>query len=194
MKPETLDHLLNHIQEKYDAEWTSHYGEPGYTADKGIILANWNNVPKNIATTLEGEGYSLEWSDEWMIDYNNSKAYRTSPDSYHWQCQVRITRDGEWLTPDDGIEAWLEELAATDPAHKPDVLPGHFTEQELEAAGYRLISDNQENGFHPGQTDTPEPVQKQAFDEGATHVIFRLTEASQFYIVYQAWAKFLEEE
>lgn len=55
-------------------EFAGHYGEPGYSdPEKGIVFANWNNIPKRIADGLEAQGYELEWSDEWHIDYNKVK-------------------------------------------------------------------------------------------------------------------------
>src|SRR5690606_23962444 len=85
-------------------KFADEYGEPGYTADKGIIFGDWNEVPQRIHDYLEEAGYELEWSDEWYVHYDSSpvKAWRTQPDSYHWQCQIRFTDSGV-LTPDDDV-------------------------------------------------------------------------------------------
>ena len=84
----TIEEALQWLQDEHNAEFASKYGEPGYQdPEKGILLANWNNVPSNMQKWLENAGYSLEWSDEWTVDYNNDKAYRTSPDSYSWEPQ-----------------------------------------------------------------------------------------------------------
>jgi hypothetical protein len=48
-------------------------------------------VPKWVQDYLEEAGYELEYSDEWFVDYNYDKAYRTVEDSYHWQCQIHFT-------------------------------------------------------------------------------------------------------
>ncbi len=190
----TTAHLQQYLQDKHNAEWCSKYGEPGYPDPaKGVVLANWNNVPKRIADYLEEAGFSLEWSDEWWIDYANEKAYRTRPDSYHWESQIHLTRGGDYITPDDPFSDWLEELQATDYAHEPACLPSRYTEQDLAEHGFVLFADQQENGFHASRSDTPEPVQKAAFEKGAEAVIFRKVENSQFYIVYQCYAKFPED-
>lgn len=53
------------------------YGEPGYSdsdAPSGILFADWNDCPSWLKEGLERRGFALEWSDEWIISYeNNSK-------------------------------------------------------------------------------------------------------------------------
>lgn len=80
-----------YLQDKHDADWAASYGEPGYQdTERGIILVNWNNISKGLADWLEKCGYSLEWSDEWTVDRNTDKAYRTSPDSYSWNRKLHL--------------------------------------------------------------------------------------------------------
>lgn len=85
-----LDIILNAAEEKgFDISICGEYGERGYEVGidkKAILLSNWNDFDKypNIMAHIE-ENYEIEWSDEWIIDYDNDRCYRTSPDSYHWQ-------------------------------------------------------------------------------------------------------------
>lgn len=91
MKTDKVQKALDWLADTHYAEWCTRYGEPGYhNPENGIILANWNDVPKGLADWLEKCGYSLEWSDEWMIDYAHDKAYRTSADGYHWEPQIML--------------------------------------------------------------------------------------------------------
>ena len=188
LTPVQLNDIFNYIQDNfYDVGYCTFYGEPGYTdPEMGVILADWNHVPKELAEALEEAGYSLEWCDEWVIDYNNDKAYRTSPNSYHWEPQW-ILGDGEYIFPDDGPQAYIEECAITDAAQPMRCLPSSITPQDLEAEGYALHKDDLENGWHPGQTDDPQELAKQAFEQGAERVVFRKTENSQFYIKFECW-------
>lgn len=192
-KTDKLQSALAYLQETHHAEWCTSYGEPGYSApEKGIILANWNNVPKGLGDWLEKCGYSLEWSDEWTIDYNHSKAYRTSPDCHAWESQIAITDDGEMLTPDDDVSGWIDHAAMTDKAQLAGCLPSWVTAEDLENAGFTLYRGSLESGFHHGQTDKPGPIACEAFDNGASRVVFRNVENSQFYIVFECWVEMAE--
>ena len=82
----------------------SEYGEIGYTLSegkKGIIFSDWNRFDKypNIMEFLE-ENYEIEWNDEWLIDYDNSKCYRSIHDSYGWQPSMYCNTNGEIISYD----------------------------------------------------------------------------------------------
>lgn len=181
---------IAYLCESHSAEWCAEYGEPGYSQpEKGIILANWNNIPRGLADWLEKCGYSLEWSDEWMIDYDYGKAYRTNPDSYSWESSVMLTDDGEWLTPDDDASAWIDECAMSDKGQSPKCLPSRISADDLSECGFVLYYGELESGFFPGQTDNPAELAKRAFNAGASRVVFRKLENSQFYTRFECYAE-----
>lgn len=182
---------LQYLQDSHHAEWCAEYGEPGYSNPaKGIILANWNDVPKGLADWLELCGYELEWSDEWTIP-GNGKAYRTSPDCHSWESSLLLSENGEYVTPDDGAPCWIDECALTDKGQSVRAcLPSRIEPADLETEGFTLFRDRCESGFHPGQTDSPDAVAREAFEQGAYRVVFRKVENSQFYSVWQCWAEF----
>lgn len=192
MKTNKLDSALQYLQEKHYAEWCTQYGEPGYSdPEKGIILANWNNIPKGLSDWLEKCGYSLEWSDEWYIDYNHSKAYRTSPDSYHWEPQIMLPSDAcEYITPDDSPSVWIEACQITSNGQPIQCLPSWISNADIEDAGFKLQQSDFESGNFPGQTDNPEQIAKSLFDAGAYCVVFRKIENSQFYCKFAVYADF----
>ena len=190
LSKEQLNTIFDYLQESFYAEWCGKYGEPGYNdPEMGVVFANWNDVPKPIQEALEEAGYELEWSDEWTIDYNNDKAYRTSPSSYHWEPQWILSEGGGYIFPDDGADAFIEECAMTDWNQPMRCLPSSIHKQDLLDAGYVMFRDKLESGWHAGQTDDPETFAKQAFKEGAERVVFRKAENSQFYIVFECWAR-----
>lgn len=191
----TIEEALRWLQEEHNAEFATHYGEPGYQdPEKGILLANWNNVPSNMQKWLENAGYSLEWSDEWTIDYNNDKAYRSSPDSYGWECQF-IMGDGEYIFPDDGADAIIDACCMTDWNQPARCVPSWITVDELLAEGYELLETGLESGWFPGQDADPAKIAKGAFvHENAERVVFRKTENSQFYCRFECWVLRSEEE
>ena len=182
--------ILEALQNKHDAQWCQHYGERGcQDPESGIVFANRNNISKRIGNYLSEAGYECEWSDEWYIDHNHGKAWRTSPDSYSWVCALVLTDDGEYLTPDDGASEVIEALAMTDYAQPARAVPDWVTVTDIEAEGYTAINGDYETGFHPGQTDDPVKIARKAFDAGAESVVFRIKEASQFYTVFQGYRK-----
>lgn len=186
---EKVQSALEYVQEKSpDFNIASTYGEPGYKdPERGVLIANWNPLPRGLCDWLEHIGFELEWCDEWAVV--NDKAWRTQANSYDWEPSWRVTNDGEEITRDDGAEAWIEEAAMTDWAQPAGCVPSWVTPADLEAAGYNLFEADKESGWFPGQTDEPGPIAKRAFEQGAERVVFRLTENSQFYMKWEAWVK-----
>ena len=79
-----------------------------WTADKSETVSD---APGQLGAALEALGVELEWSDEWVVQSDNaSKCYRTTGDSYGWQSSILWTDGGDFLTPDDDIDAWIEEV------------------------------------------------------------------------------------
>ena len=167
-------------------DFASHYGEPGYSEpSKGIVLANWNDVPKRISDGLEAQGYSLEWSDEWYIDYNNDKAYRTSPDSYGWESRIMYSEAaGDYLTPDDALEDWIAQCEDNVSA----ALPSWWDETEIAALGWVKQTAEYENGWHLGQNDSPEKIGAALAAEGKSF-LFQIGGVGQFYVRFHVWVK-----
>lgn len=75
--------------------WADGYAGTGYTQPKhGVLMANWNCLPRGLDTILERAGYGVEWSDEWTTCEDCNKALRTSPDSHDWRPSYADTSDG----------------------------------------------------------------------------------------------------
>jgi len=183
MNAAKITKALEYLADKHCAEFACTYGEPGYSDPaKGIVLANWNNVPDGLGDWLERCGYSLEWSDEWTVV--NDKAYRTSPDSYHWESQLSVTDNGEYLSPDDSDADWIDEFAMTDRGQPVKCLPSRI---DPASEGFTLYAGELESGHHSGQTDNPDVIAHQAFESGAERVVFRKVENSQFYCRFECW-------
>jgi hypothetical protein len=167
-------------------DWANEYGEPGYgDAPKGILLANWNKVPKPILDRLEHLGYKLEWSDEWYVEYDNSpvKAWRTSPDSHYWESRVRCC-DGYMLTPDSAANEWIED--SLNDNQRP--LPSWFDQAELESRGFTTDDESKEVGFHLGQNDEPHKFTPSLREKGLEFVL-QITGRGQFDVAYRIWTR-----
>lgn len=200
--PNNIDILLNnHYSSKY-FEYASEYGEPGYsnTYVEAVILGDWwcrcgkTNDGKlhsieihhpRVFSGMEKEGYEFLWSDEWVVV--NDKAWRTVSDSHSWVSSIALVH-GEWITPDDGLEAWIEEyknsedMAITCPA---------FSDNDFTDLGWRQFNGIYEHGLHPGQTDTPRKVLEEIRREHGEHVdwVFSIPKSSQFDFQFKAWIK-----
>src|SRR4029434_770624 len=92
-----LRQLERDAQSEIDnVRYASGYAEPGYDApEKGVVLANWNTLPRDLDRILERAGYAIEWSDEWSECENCNRIVRTSPDSYGWRQSFVIYKDFE---------------------------------------------------------------------------------------------------
>ena len=178
------------LQEKHDAQFAEVYGEPGYSDPaRGIILCNWNNVPKGLGDWLESQGFSCEWSDEWLTEYVQQKcrAYRTQADSYSWRPSYIWLASGDGiLTADSDAVDVIDECACNYADDEPRAVPHWITADELTQAGYSLFEGDKETGWHPGQTDDPKDVFKRAW-VNASRVVGRITGQGQFDTSWEVW-------
>lgn len=179
--------IIESLVEKHNLEYCYQYGEPGYTdPEKGILFCDWNPVSRTIQDYLEEVGFELEWSDEWHIDYENDKAWRTSPDCYSWVCQICFC-DGFVLTPDDDISEWIEEHAMSDKCHPTKALPDWISTEQLAEEGYALQDGTFESGWHHGQDDDPQEIATQLLARGYESVVFQIDSSEQFCIEFKVY-------
>lgn len=145
---------------------------------------------------MELQGVEFEWYDEWTIDSDHDKAYRTQSDSYHWMPAYQLTDTGDMLTADDDIAEWVE-WAKNNPQR---CIPTRIVKRDqLEAAGFMLIHDRLENGLHHGMDDDPQAYYdmesgKVGQDGSKWDYVFMLDDVSQFYITFSMMARVQEDE
>jgi hypothetical protein len=183
-------HALIEKRCRGDVDWCSSYGEPGYSdSERGIIFANWNKVSQSVQDWLEHHDYSIEWSDEWIIDHETSKAYRTSPTSYGWRPSYVLTEDCEIIGRDevesgDQIDAYIDYLL--NDAHRADTFDIDWTKH-----GFRKLNrEAYESGFHPGQTDDPRKILRAAQEQFPNDdFLFSIDETGQFDMRFSLWAR-----
>lgn len=188
------EQVLNNLLENGGiTELCTEYGEQGYYLEEGkkaILFADWNDFDDypNFMEWIE-ENYEIEWSDEWVIDYECDKAYRTSPDSYGWQRQFRFTECGQLITPDNDIEDWIEHCVMTDEGQQARCLPYFIDKERLIEQGFKLISEDNANGLH-GRADNPNEIAEEVFDETEyTEIIFVLDSVGQFELEFSVYAR-----
>lgn len=180
-----LEQLQQLIED--DLSVAEYYIEPGYTKDNEdmpILLANWNNVPDALQDQLTEEGYSMEWSDEWLVCDSNG-IVRTSPDSYSWTPSFRMLDTGEIITIEDDFEVWEEACQNTD--YGSSITPIHSQFNLLEE-GYTLYNDDEyEAGLHPGQNDDPETILREVLAKFPNASVLFQAASSQFYTSFNVY-------
>jgi hypothetical protein len=203
--PKILEMLINR---EIVHDYCDDYGEPGYSKDNEngfIIFGNMWCQDKNCSYTetypdgrkklhtvefhyphlmkqMEEQGIEFQRYDEWLVDGNGSKAYRTTSDSYHWQSSILWT-NGDYLTPEDDISDWVDEVV-NNPRR---CLPSHvWSDAQLNELGFEEYKCGFENGWHEGMNDDPvkitEMINNDPYLEKPVDILFKLSEASQFYI------------
>lgn len=180
--------VLRLLSNKFAAEWCQHYGEPGYSDPHlCIVFANWNKVSRRIQDYLEAAGASLEWFDEWMIDYETGKAYRTSGNSYHWTCSILWDDENyRWLTPDSPVADWVEVVKHTLDNVSRLALPTWITRQMLLDEGFQLEGEY-EYSMHYNSNVDPRKIAERVMEGGATEVIFHLNSVAPFETDFSAF-------
>lgn len=181
-----------------DFYYVEKMAEPGYDQpEKGVILANWNNVPHHIAKGLELRGFDTQWMDEWIVVPNESEgcneAYRSSPDSYSWTPSYAVTDGGELLglnEAQENPEAYFD-LLINDP-NKALKFRGISPEEhgwvQYDPADEEV--QEYENGFHVWMNDSPAEVLEKAQEKYPDHdFMFQISERSQFYTRFILWMR-----
>lgn len=188
-----MENIVKLLEKRFHIEICSEYGEEGYDLPedkKAILFGDWNYLDKypNIIEYLE-ENYELEWHDEWYVCYNTGKAYRTRGDSYEWQSQIMYSESiGGYLTPDDDISFWIDEVKITDYNETMKALPSFICEDEIEKEGFKLLDESFENGYYD-LADRPEEIAEELFKEGFTEIVFQIDYASQFSMGFSVYVK-----
>jgi hypothetical protein len=190
--------VLNNLLEEGKIDICHEYGERGYSLEshqKGILLSNWNDFDKypNFMEWLE-YSYELEWSDEWIQDYEFGKLYRCSPDSYGWEQQYKITEGGEMITPDNAVEDWIEECKVDyNNTFQISALPSFIEHDDIIAEGFELVDDDCENGFY-NRHDNPGTIAEDLVGEEGEYdeVLFQLSSVGQFAVNFVVYARKLE--
>ena len=215
---ETIKKVLDRCWPRGDYQSADNYGEPGYSFRHGtttpmVVLTDyWCQCGKvlkddgsaelhtyeyhwpKVWAQMESQGVEFQWSDEWTIDYDHSKAYRTKADSYSWQPTAILNTDTcEYLTPDDDIETWIEWASNDDTRCIPRRV---WSSGDLIEAGFREYGSRYESGWHEDQTDDPTKITAEIrkWEGPDVEVVFLLDEASQFYIGFSAWIRGQEDE
>jgi hypothetical protein len=178
------------------------YAEPGYgnvAGDDVIATGDWNTcsrwdndkqqsidtdrMPARLGDALERIGVSVEWEDEWTECGSCSKLVRTQPDSYSWTRSYSDTDDGAMCAEclENDAASYLESLEGNEnTANTIDTI-------HPENYGYRLVADDLERGFHPGQNASPKVIATSLRKMGIERFLFNIDSQGQFDTEFSCW-------
>lgn len=144
-----------------------------------------------IFAQMEAQGVEMHWNDEWWIDHETGKAYRTQADSYSWQSSIQWNEDiCDYMTPDHDFDVWIEWAVN----NTSRCLMARYR-SDLEAAGFTQWEPNDphryHSGWYEGMTDDPVKVRAEIdrWSDNQEDVVFLLDETSQFYVGFSAWTR-----
>ncbi len=199
------DYWLRPNAPKYDPRrglWRAGL-DPSYDAGQREFggLASIDKRFPRIFQQLEDQGVELAWRDEWIIDYEHSKCYRTTGDNYGWTPSYVMSEYGDMLTPDSDFDDWLDWARNDLDNALCDSMLGDNVDRMLDERGYTRRppdGDRFENGWYPGQNDTPKAVvEALEADLGYAGVdfeyVFVIDAVGQFDIHFAIWWKELKE-
>lgn len=181
--------------------------EPGYGDNETVwALGNWNpkrwvrdgdaplngeeSLPERLGEALERIGAEVHWSDEWLSCGECGRIFRSEPDSYTWKFQGVITEHGGVYCFDHATEdlETLIEQYVNQPTRAITL------DVDLSEIGFEQFNGRFESGWHPGQNDKPEEIDKRAAREGWLERVFLIDDVGQFDIRFSLWVRNNEED
>jgi len=141
-----------------------------------VYMGEDNTMPR-VAELAEKAGYTIEWSDEWLI-CDCGKAFRTSGDCYGWTMHG-VIYNGDYACGDCILEDPTEYLEHLEGNPRAAVTIDSI---DLEEAGYKDVNpdDTFENGLYGGQCANPTTIAKSLEAAEVERFIFRIDSVGQF--------------
>jgi len=182
-----IERIIQSIAETTYSDYASEFGNDSRMSalnDKPIIVMSQHMSDllykhSRIEKAAEDAGFDLVHYDEYVVDHETGKAWRTAADSFMWTASVAWTDGGEMLTPDDDIEEWIEWARN---APSCCITPSMKPMDELLEYGFVDMETDSETGWHPGQTDDSAKMYAEyREDHPDADVVFYMTENSMFY-------------
>jgi len=167
----------------HDVDWFANSVNAD-TGTKGIVVANWNEFPREVAGILERYGYEIDWHDMCTRCDGCGRHISTQPGFYGATPYYWFNEDtGEDICHEcTDAEEYLE-YCENNP-HRAAKLRGINPAER----GYVKLEGDFENGFHPGQNDKPVDIYKRLKDKHS-RLLFVVDDAGQFDVHFSVWTK-----
>ena len=188
------------------------YAEPGYHDNETVwVLGDWNNKEKFINTgpgtvghwettdntpsrlfdALERIKIQGEWYDEWEQCPHCNRIFRVSGDSYMWKPFYVQFGNGDRLCGECVLDDEFFDDALAEFVNISQRVVTWCDEKTLTDHGWERYNPRPyENGWYPGQNDTPaQAVERVQLDFPDNDWVFLLDENSQFYSKFSIFIK-----
>ena len=192
-------------------DFCTHYVEPGYSTDVGVVFGNANiTLPNKLAfasdeerqqhealrqqaykrsmmarvlAVLERLGFAFEWEDEWTTCSHCCGAVRVSPDGYGWQ-KYGFETDTAFVCGDCIKGDFQEEYLAYLEGNPKRAVTFKL---DWEKHGFFRVAEDFEYGLHRGQDARPELVAAALKKVGIQRFLFTLDSVGQFDFDFSVW-------
>lgn len=145
-------------------------------------LHSWEVHYASLVESLNDAGVEFAFDDEWVVI--DGTAYRTQPDSYGWESSIMF-RDGDYITPEDGIECWVDTVV--NDANR--ALPSWWSDADIESCGFVERECGLESGRY-GVDDDPHKIMAAIQErEDDADVLFQLSSVEQFRVNFCVWVR-----
>lgn len=190
-KPLTIEQITGYF-EKHNIDYS--VNNPGIDNEKPVIVTNWNNVPQKLTAMVE-EHFETDWEDESATCLECSGHIHTTPNHHGDVYRFTLLNDGYicrdcFLNNDENLQEFISY--SDDKSDTRAALP--WMKDMILKAGFVPLTDVNgdpmayENGFHHGQTDTPQKVKAAIHAEyGSVEVIICITGTGQFDVDFTAY-------
>lgn len=160
--------------------------------DDAPLTANENLGPR-LGTALEkyAPDVQLEWSDEWEQCGNCWKLMRVEPNSYSWR-MYGFFDDGacSYLCGNCALENFEDWTLPRFLGNESNAITFLRSSATMVEYGFEQIDGRFENGWHPGQDDTPQDALNRYRDElDDKEWVFVIPSVGQFDMQFELWAR-----
>jgi len=172
-------------------DWALEYGEPGYENNgKSILFGDWNYISNDVFDWLE-EAYNLEWSDEWIVNYNDSVAFRTQPNGWGWMQAFFLNEELEPIAIEGNEKEYIETGDFINNCH---AIVANVSEEKMEELGFVQISqDDHCSGWYDFCEEPCVFIEKnipqELIDSGKLEYVFYNEGKGQFSINWSVWVR-----
>jgi len=189
----TRDELVQILEEDHGiiTDYAEEYGEPGYENNgKTILFGDWNYISHEVFEWLEEE-YELEWLDEWIINYNDSKAFRTAPNSWGWMQSFFLNDDLDPIAIKGNEREYLEVGGFINNCGS---IVANVDEEVMEKLGFvRIDQDDHCSGWYnhcemPCEF-TEKNIPQELLSNKKIEYVFYSEGKSQFAISWSVWVR-----
>lgn len=172
---EFLD-LISYDKIDFYYAWAK-YDHGSIVNPKGIFVADWNRISRDLRDEIEQQDYDTQYYDEVSSCDNCGKLLNIIPSYYGDELQFLVTDDGmfcfECASPEDDYEFYEGK-------YKIAVNSNYIYRFPPENYGYICIDREFVNGLHPHQTDNPIEIAKWFNNNGFKRYFFGVTGVGQF--------------